>query len=123
MNKHFLHRLSSLWEIAEKIHGGGGDGKAIADSIAWLLPEAQVCAVYSRPMGVLEMFAVKVGGAIVGAAGAFPEREYPEMVKKFGLVQAPCLIRPYLIKAEAVSPLITETLSRASEFQELLEAA
>ncbi len=123
MNQHFLSSLDSLWKTAEMVYGKDSNGKAIADSIAWLIPEARVCAVYSRPMDVLEMFAVRIGGAVVGAAGAWRERDYPEMVRKQGLVMAPCLLRPYLANLDKVSPLLTEAVSRTPEYQELVLAA
>lgn len=123
MNNQLQRGLSVLWDLGEKIHGGDGDGLDIAESIAWVLPQAQVCGVYSRPIGALEMIAVRVGSLVVGAAGVWPSGDYGAQVRKAGLVGAPCFLRPYNTASTKVSPLLTEAFVRTPEFQELLLAA
>ncbi len=122
MRDNLRHGLTALWQAGEKIHGEG-DGRAVAEAIAWLLPQAEICAIYSRPIGALEMYAVRVGSWVVGAAGAWPMRDYPGQVRKAGLVGAPCLIRPYLVAKTQPSALLTESLSRMPCFQDLRLAA
>jgi hypothetical protein len=122
MDNQLRQGLTALWKLGEQIHGED-DGRAIADAIAWLLPQAQLCAVYSRPMGTLEMFAVRVGSVVVGRAGVFPRGDYGAAVRKAGLVVAPCYLRDYAIAPAGISPLLSEALARAPQFQELMLAA
>jgi hypothetical protein len=123
MDTQLRQGLAALWKLGEKIHGEGGDGRAVAEAIAWLLPQAQLCGVYSRPMGTLEMFAVRVGNAVVGQAGVWAAGDYGSQVRKAGLSPAPCYLRDHSTKAEKVSPILTESMARSPEFQELLLAA
>jgi hypothetical protein len=116
--------LLKLWETASslqaKIAGKAPDsdgGHAAASALSWLIPGSRVQAIYSVPMGVLEMFALQVGGWTVGAAGAWPSGEYAKQVQAQKLVNAPCRIKPSV--ALTPSPLLTETLSRTREFQNM----
>lgn len=123
MDTQLRQGLAALWKLGEKIHGECGDGRAVAESIAWILPQAQLCGVYSRPMGTLEMFAVRVGNVVVGQAGVWGVGDYGDQVRKVGLSVAPCYLRTHACKTEKVSPMLTEAMTRTPEFQELMVAA
>jgi hypothetical protein len=116
--------LVKLWKTAsllqDKITSRSPEndgGLAIASALSWLLPNAQIQAVYSVPMGVLEMFALRVGGWTVGLAGAWPSGEYAKQVHLQKLVNAPCRVKPAHLQNP--SSLLTEAISRTPEFQKM----
>lgn len=127
--------LQNLWNNAVKIQSGFASGPAFDPShrsleierqaglaMSWLLPQSKLCAVYSIPMDVLETFVVKVGGWVVGAAGAWPESAYLQQLRSQKMVNAPCRLRPF-VSVAPVSPALTESLSRSVSLQELELAA
>lgn len=123
MDTQLRQGLAALWKLGEQVHGTEEDGRAIAEAIVWVLPQAQLYGVYSRPMGTLEMFAVRVGNAVVGHAGVWAVGDYGSQVQKAGLLPAPCYLRRHSTKAGAISPLLTEAMASTPGFQELLLAA
>jgi hypothetical protein len=93
-------KLSSLWKTArvlrEKTCSDSLEpvDKVVAHTLAWLLPESSVCAVYSKPMDALEMYVLRVGNWVVGDAGSYSWGEYAVQVNRQNLVPAPCRLRP-----------------------------
>lgn len=111
-------------QIAEKVEEGTSmfDDRATATSLAWVLPTAELCALYSIPMDKLEAYVIRVGNIIVGSAGAYCESEYLVSARHQKLVVAPCRLRKVRLSVPP-SPVLTECLSRTRCVQELALAA
>lgn len=128
MNADLKNGLSKLWLTAVKINSEitGSDSihddRNVASSVAWLLPGAELCGVYSIPMDKLETYAVRIGNMVVGAAGVYPASEYAVEMRRQKMVMAPCRLRPARLSA-LPSPTLTECLSRTPCLQELPMAA
>jgi len=128
MNADLKNGLAKLWSTAVKINSEIAetdsihDDRNVASSVAWLLPGAELCAVYSIPMDKLEMFAVRIGNLVVGSAGVHHSSEYASEIRRQKIVLAPCRIRPARLTVLPSSTL-TECLSRTPCLQELPMAA
>lgn len=108
--------LSRLWSLATTIrhdidpHPEVHD-RLVATAVAKSLPGAELCAVYSRPMDVLEFYAVKLGGMIVARCGVWPDREFVDRARRQGVVGAPCGIRARNLHIDEGAKKIADRMS------------
>jgi hypothetical protein len=124
MEKSPKQQLEKLWKTASSAYAGFAESASsndtdrnVASTLSWILPTSQVCAVYSIPMGALEMFALRVGNWIVGSPGAFPASEFADQVRRQGFVPAPCRVKDFHAPLHPQA-ILTECLSGSKEFQE-----